>query len=168
MLVAMTLIPLSSLAMASSAAFRGNIDVFGLAVHPITAMMVVGIAIQGFAECFLSPKYLEFASKQAPPGKEGVFLGFAHINTFFAWVFAFVFSGFLLAKYCPDPRTLSDAVKAQHALAIAGQGPMPEVYAHAHYLWFAYAGVGLISLAALLIYVWITGRIDARREQSES
>jgi len=164
MLVAMALIPLSSLAMASSSWFRGDIQIFGVSVHPITAMMVVGIAIQGFAECFLSPKYLEFASKQAPPGKEGVFLGFAHINTFFAWIFGFIFSGFLLAKYCPEPTTLAPALQEQHALALAGQAPMPEVYAHANYLWYAYSGVGVASLAALLVYVWITGRIDARRQ----
>jgi dipeptide/tripeptide permease len=164
MLIAMALIPLSSLTMASSAAFRGNIQILGLSVHPITAMMVVGIAIQGFAECFLSPKYLEFASKQAAPGKEGVFLGFAHMNTFFAWLFGFILSGFLLAKYCPEPTTLPPAIQEQHALALAGQAPMPEVYAHAHYLWYAYSVVGLISLVALLAFVWITGRIDARRQ----
>jgi MFS family permease len=129
-------------------------------------MMVVGIAIQGFAECFLSPKYLEFASKQAPPGKEGVFLGFAHMNTFFAWLFGFILSGFLLAKYCPEPTTLLPAIQEQHALALAGRAPMPEVYAHAHYLWYAYSVVGLTSLAALLVYVWITGRIDARRQET--
>jgi dipeptide/tripeptide permease len=168
MLVAMALIPMSSLAMASSALFRGNLQLFGLEVHPITAMMVVGIAIQGFAECFLSPKYLEFASKQAPPGKEGVFLGFAHMNTFFAWLFGFILSGFLLARYCPEPTTLPESVQAQHALALAGQAAMPEVYANAHYLWLAYAGVGLISLAALLVYVWVTGRIDARTGSSAS
>ena len=168
MLIAMALIPLSSLAMASSAAFHGNIEILGLSVHPITAMMVVGIAIQGFAECFLSPKYLEFASKQAPPGKEGVFLGFAHMNTFFAWLFGFILSGFLLAKYCPEPTTLPPVIQEQHALALAGQAPMPEVYAHAHYLWYAYSVVGLTSLAALLVYVWITGRIDARRQETAS
>jgi dipeptide/tripeptide permease len=168
MLVAMALIPLSSLSMASSSWFRGDIQIFGLAVHPITAMMVVGIAIQGLAECFLSPKYLEFASKQAPAGKEGVFLGFAHINTFFAWIFGFIFSGFLLAKYCPEPTTLPPAIQEQHALALARQAPMPEVYAHAHYLWYAYSVVGLLSLAALLVYVWVTGRIDARRQSSAS
>ncbi len=168
MLVAMALIPLSSLSMASSSWFRGDIQIFGLAVHPITAMMVVGIAIQGLAECFLSPKYLEFASKQAPAGKEGVFLGFAHINTFFAWIFGFIFSGFLLAKYCPEPTTLPPAIQEQHALALARQAPMPEAYAHAHYLWYAYSVVGLLSLAALLVYVWVTGRIDARRQSSAS
>jgi dipeptide/tripeptide permease len=163
MLIAMALIPMSSLAMASSAAFRGNIEILGLSIHPITAMMVVGIAIQGLAECFLSPKYLEFASKQAPAGKEGTFLGFAHLNVFFAWTSAFIFSGFLLARYCPDPTTLPPAVEAQHTAWQAGNAAMPEVYAHAHYLWYAWAGVGLASLVALLLYVWITGRIDARK-----
>lgn len=164
MLIAMAMIPLSSLAMASSAYFRGNLDIFGVSVHPITAMMVVGIAIQGLAECFLSPKYLEFASKQAPSGKEGVFLGFAHMNTFFAWLFGFILSGFLLARYCPEPTTLPQAIQDQHALALAGQAPMPEVYAQAHYLWYAYSLVGLTSLAALLVFVVLTNRLDAKQE----
>ncbi len=163
-LVAMCLIPLSSLVIAFSAYLRGNINLLGVSVHPITLMMVIGIAIQGLAECFLSPKYLEFASKQAPRGKEGVFLGFAHINTFFAWTFAFIFSGYLLENFCPDPSTLTAAIQEQHTLALAGQAAMPEAYAHANYLWFAYFGVGLISLVALLIYIQVTRRIDAKRE----
>ncbi|RLE30686.1 MAG: MFS transporter, partial [Acidobacteria bacterium] len=109
------------------------------------------------------PKYLEYASKQAPPGKEGVFLGFAHINTFFAWIFGFIFSGFLLKKYCPEPTTLPDAIAVQHTQWLAGQAPIPEAYAHAHYLWFAYIGVGLISLVLLIGYIWFTRRLDARR-----
>ncbi|MDY0108562.1 MAG: MFS transporter [Candidatus Krumholzibacteria bacterium] len=159
-LVAMCMIPLSSLAMASSHWFSGNLVVFGVAVHPITAMMVIGIAIQGFAECFLSPKWLEFASKQAPPGKEGTFLGFAHMNTFFAWIFGFIFSGFLLRRYCPEPTTLSETLQLQHSQYLAGQGPLPAVYAQAHYLWYAYAGVGVISLVALLVYIQVIRRRD--------
>jgi len=162
MLVAMALIPLSSLAMASSSYFRGNIEIFGISVHPITLMMVIGIAIQGIAECFLSPKYLEFASKQAPRGKEGVFLGFAHINTFFAWIFGFIFSGYLLRAYCPEPSTLAPAIQEQHTLALAGLAPMPVAYAHANYLWYAYSAIGVMSFVALLIYIWVTNRIDAR------
>jgi hypothetical protein len=163
-LVAMGMIPLSSLAMASSSWFSGNITLFGIQVHPITFMMVIGIAIQGLAECFLSPKWLEFASKQAPRGKEGVFLGFAHINTFFAWIFGFIFSGYLLRAYCPEPTTLPAAVQEQHTLALAGKAAMPEVYAHANYLWYAYAGIGVASFIGLLLYIWITNRIDQRTE----
>jgi len=162
-LVAMVLIPFSSLTMASSHFFQSNFNIFGMQVHPITALMVVGIAIQGLAECFLSPKYLEYASKQAPKGKEGMFLGFAHINVFFAWVFGFTFSGFLLRKYCPEPSTLSPEVFRAHELALAGQGPMPEAYAHAHYLWYAYTIVGAISLVALVVYIVVTRRLDARQ-----
>lgn len=164
MLVAMALIPMSSLAMASSAWFAGPVEVLGLSLHPITLMMVIGIAIQGLAECFLSPKWLEFASKQAPRGREGVFLGFAHMNTFFAWIFGFIFSGYLLKTYCPEPGTLSEAVQAQHALALAGQGPLPAAYAQAHYLWYAYAGIGALSFLALVLFIWITGRLDRRAQ----
>ncbi len=161
-LVAMTLIPLSSLAMALSPMLHGNVNVFGAMVHPITLMMVVGIAIQGLAECFLSPKYLEFASKQAPAGREGLYLGYAHMNTFFAWLFGFVFAGYMLKAFCPDPSTLSADVQAQHAAALAGTGPMPAAYAHAHYLWYAFAGVGALSLVAMLVFVAVTNRKPAR------
>ena len=162
-LVAMCLIPFSAVAMAISAWIDGPVAVFGLQLHPITLMMIIGIAIQGLAECFLSPKWLEFASLQAPPGKEGTFLGFAHMNTFFAWMFGFMFSGYLLSKYCPEPGTLDAATRAAHDAALAGSGPMPAVYAQAHYLWYAYAGVGLISLVAMIVFIAVTRRLDANR-----
>ena len=138
----------------------------GASVHPITLMMVIGIAIQGFAECFLSPKYLEFASRQAPAGREGLYLGYAHMNTFFAWLFGFVFAGYLLKAFCPDPSRLSPALQTQHAAWLAGQAPMPEVYAHAHYLWYAFAGVGALSLVAMGVFVTVTRSIDARQAKA--
>lgn len=165
-LVAMLLIPLSSVAMAASAWFDGNINVLGLEMHPITFMMIIGIAIQGLAECFLSPKWLEFASLQAPPGKEGTFLGFAHMNTFFAWMFGFMFSGALLKKYCPEPTQLDQATQAAHTAFLAGEGPMPAAYANAHYLWYAYVGVGLISLFALLVFMFVTRKLDEGKPQT--
>ena len=159
-LVAMLIIPFSAVSMAASAWIHGNVSVLGIEVHPIVLMMVIGIALQGIAECFLSPKWLEFASLQAPKGQEGTFLGFAHINTFVAWLFGFAFSGYLLRAYCPEPSTLDAATQAAHKAALAGQGPMPEAYAHAHYLWYAYVGVGLISLIALLVFIAVTKKMD--------
>jgi len=164
-LVAMLLIPLSAVSMAASAWFHGNVTVLGIEMHPITLMMIIGISIQGLAECFLSPKWLEFASLQAPKGKEGTFLGFAHMNTFFAWIFGFAFSGYLLSKYCPEPGTLDAATQAAHQAALLGQGPMPEAYAHAHYLWYAYCGVGLFSLVALLVFIAVTRKMDAGKAE---
>lgn len=160
--VAMVLIPLSSLAMAASHRFTGNVHLFGASVHPITLMMVIGIAIQGIAECFLSPKYLEFASKQAPVGREGLYLGYAHMNTFFAWLFGFIFAGYLLKAFCPDPSRLTPELQAQHTAWLAGHAAMPSVYAHAYYLWYAFAGVGAISLVAMLVFAAVTRSLDAR------
>jgi dipeptide/tripeptide permease len=164
--VAMVLIPLSSLVMATAHQFTGNVMIFGTSVHPITLTMVVGIAIQGFAECFLSPKYLEFASKQAPAGREGLYLGYSNMNTFFAWLFGFIFAGYLLKSFCPDPSRLSPELQAQHTAWLAGHAAMPAVYAHAHYLWYAFAGVGALSLVAMLVFTAVTRSIDARQAKA--
>ena len=165
-LVAMMIIPMSAICMAASAWIHSDVSVFGLSVHPIVFMMVIGIAIQGIAECFLSPKWLEFASLQAPKGQEGTFLAFAHIKTFFAWLFGFAFSGYLLRAYCPEPKTLDAATQAAHNLFLAGNDPIPEAYANAHYLWYAYIGVGLFSLISLLIFIQVTKRLDAGKVEA--
>ena len=63
----------------------------------------------------------------------------------------------------PEPTTLPAAVQAQHTLALAGQAPMPEVYAHANYLWYAYSGIGVLSFLALLVFIFVTDRIDSKK-----
>jgi dipeptide/tripeptide permease len=163
--IAMAIIPFSALLMAMSAWVHQPINLFGAHIHPITAMMVAGIALQGFAECFLSPKYLEYASKQAPPGREGLYLGYAHMNTFFAWLFGFIFAGYLLKAFVPDPKTLPANVQAQHTAWLAGQAAMPDAYARAHYLWYAFAIVGAVSFALMMAYIAWTRRTDARRTE---
>jgi len=160
--ISLLLIAFSPLTMALAHLIGGRVDILGYSLHPITVMMILGIAIQGVAECFLSPRYLEYASKQAPKGQEGLYLGYAQTNTFFAWMFGFILSGYLLEAFCPDPRTLPAQVQAQYHAALAGQGPLPAAYAHAHYLWYVFAGVGLVAFVALLVFDRVTRRMDAR------
>ena len=133
-------------------------------LHPLTVMVVVGIALIGFAECFLSPKFLEYASNQAPKGEEGLYLGYQHLTTFFAWLFGFVLSGYLLNAYCPDPETLSESVRTDYDAAIANNTALPEAYAHAHYIWYVYAAIGFAAFIAILIFKYITRTIDRQRE----
>lgn len=69
--ISLAIIPVSSLVISLSpalqASFGGSVSVgFGCHLHPITLMVILGIGLQGLAECFLSPKWLEYASKQAP------------------------------------------------------------------------------------------------------
>jgi len=96
-----------------------NLGLFS--IHPIVLCMIVGIALQGLAECFLSPKFLEFASKQAPKGEVGLYLGYQHLATFFAWLVGFIAAGLLLNRYCPDPRTLDPLTRHEWRLAIDPQ-----------------------------------------------
>lgn len=135
-IVGMFLIPLSALVMATGNLFEGNI----IGLHPITFMMIAGIAIQALAECFISPRYLEYFSLQAPKGEEGLYLGFSHLHSFLSSILGFGLSGFLLAKYCPEP-TLFESTEAWQTATV-----------NAHYIWYWFAAIGMISAIALIIY----------------
>jgi len=153
--IGMLLMPLSALCMASSPTLEALFGIpvslpFGLSAHPITIMLIVGIILQGLAECFISPRYLEFFSKQAPKGEEGLYLGFGHLHSFVANLLGFGLSGYLLTKYCPDPKTL---LPEQMATA----------YLNANYIWYYFAGIGLISAIALYVYATVVKRADAHK-----
>ena len=150
MLVGLALMPISALCMALGGALEGftgdEIVLAGfLKAHPITVMLIVGITVQGLAECFISPRYLEFFSKQAPAGQEGLYLGFAHLHTFFAAIIGFAISGYLLNAYCPDPRTIP-AEQLTHA------------YDNAHHIWYYFTGIGIVATVALFLYGRWTSR----------
>ena len=141
MMIGMLIIPMSALVMS----FGNQIDspsILGL--HPVAFMMILGIAMQAIAECFISPRFLEYFSLQSPKGEEGLYLGFSHLHSFFSYLLAFLMGGFLLDKYCPDPRQFSSA----EAYAAATE--------HAHYIWYVFVVVGLISALALFIYGKVT------------
>lgn len=155
MMIGMLIIPFSALVMSLGTQVGGD-HLFGL--HPVAFMMVIGIAFQAIAECFISPRYLEFFSLQAPKGEEGLYLGFSHLHSFFSFLFAFGLSGFLLDKYCPDPRLYTDEAGVLDTLSYAAATQ------HAHYIWYVFVGIGLISAIALYIYGRVTKNIDSKKE----
>lgn len=151
MTIGMLIIPFSALVMSFGNQI-GTDHILGL--HPVAFMMVIGIAMQALAECFISPRFLEYFSLQSPKGEEGLYLGFSHLHSFFSYLFAFGLSGFLLEKYCPDPRGFSSP--AEYAAATV----------HAHYIWYVFVGIGMISAIALVIYGIITKRMDKAKATS--
>ncbi len=159
MTVGMLIMPISAFAMAA-----GNVVGSGhlLGMHPVAFMMVVGIAFQGLAESFISPRFLEYFSLQAPKGQEGLYLGFSHLHSFLSYIVGFAMSGVMLDKWCPDPSKMSPEVQAQHPEAIAGRAPLPAEYAHAHYIWFVFVAIALASAIALVIFGRGTRARDAR------
>jgi len=135
----------------------------GLALHPVTMMMVAGIALQGLAECFLSPRFLEYASLQAPKGEIGLYMGYSHLTSFFANLLGFGISGYLLEAWCPDPSMLPDKSRIAWEKAVNTGGPLPPEYANAHYIWIVFAGIGVLAFLAVRIFSIVTERIDRSR-----
>jgi len=154
MTVGMFIMPLSALAMASGNWFdTTSIDLGIVSMHPVAFMMIIGIILQALAESFISPRYLEFFSLQAPKGEEGMYLGFSHLHSFLASVLGFGLSGYLLSKYCPNPKLYESHEAWQEASA------------HAHYIWYYFAGIALLSAVSLIIYGKVIAKLDAKKHQ---
>jgi len=160
MSIGMLLMPFSALLMASSPMLESwtgqSMDVFGLfTAHPIVVMMILGIVLQGLAECFISPRYLEYFSLMSPKGEEGLYLGFSHLHSFLAALAGFVISGYLLDAYCPDPTLPQYAGMAPEELA--------KVYENANYMWYYFSAIGVVAAVSLFIF----GKIVSNKEKLE-
>jgi Na+/melibiose symporter-like transporter len=147
--VGMFLIPFSALLMACGN-LLGSEWIAGMS--NITLMMVAGIVVQALAECFISPRYMEYFSLQAPKGEEGMYLGFSHLHSFLSSIFGFGIAGVLLTKYCPDPSLFDDRAAWEAASA------------NAHYIWYYFSAIGLVSAIALLLFAKITASIDKKKK----
>jgi len=151
MTVGMFIMPLSALAMASGNWFVGSeIDLGFMTMHPIAFMMIIGIALQALAESFISPRYLQFFSLQAPKGEEGLYLGFSHLHSFLSSIIGFGLSGYLLSKYCPDPRLFDSHTAWETASS------------NAHYIWYYFVVIALTSAIALIVYGKVIKRLDTK------
>ncbi|MDD5627543.1 MAG: MFS transporter [Elusimicrobia bacterium] len=153
--VSFLIIPLSALSVSLAPLIGAQEVSLGFTtVNTIILMMMIGIVFQGLAECFLSPRYLEYASKQAPPGETGLYMGYAHLNSAFGWLFGFILSGVLLEKWCPDPASLPAGFTELERAAR---------YSHAHYIWYVFTGVGVAGFILLMAFRWFTDRLDGRK-----
>lgn len=153
MTVGMFIMPVSALMMAGGNLLEGTVDLGFMQMHPIAFMMIVGIVFQGLAESFISPRFLEYFSLQAPKGEEGLYLGFSHLHSFISSLLGFGLSGYLLSAYCPDPRLF----ETHEAWAAAAS--------NAHYIWYFFAGIASVSAVSLIIYGKVIKRLDARQPQ---
>lgn len=156
--VGLFIMPFSAVFMASGPLLESltgeEINFAIISLHPITLMMIIGIAFQGLAECFISPRYLEYFSYQAPKGEEGLYLGFSHLHSFFANFTGFFISGFLLEIFCPDP------TKPEIMALDASQ--KAELYSNAHYIWYVFAAIGFLSAILLVIYQKFVDNYDKK------
>ena len=147
MTVGMFIMPVSAFCMAAGNMLPGDSLIMGM--QPVAVMMIIGIMFQGLAESFISPRYLEYFSLQAPKGEEGLYLGFSHLHSFISAILGFSISGFLLDRFCP----------AQDGFATAAEWAVAKQ--DAHYIWFIFVGIAVVSAVSLIIFGVVTRRLDA-------
>jgi hypothetical protein len=148
MTVGMFIMPVSAFCMATGSLLPQDQTIFGM--HPVALMMVAGIAFQGVAESFISPRYLEYFSLQAPSGEEGLYLGFSHLHSFISALLGFSLSGFLLDRFCPAPDKFASVAEWNLAKA------------DAHYIWFVFVGIAMLSALSLIVFGVVTKKLDQR------
>jgi dipeptide/tripeptide permease len=153
MTLGMFIMPVSAFAMAAGN-MMGDGEIMGF--HPVAFMMLVGIGFQGLAESFISPRFLEYFSKQAPKGEEGLYLGFSHLHSFISAIVGFSLSGVLLDRFCP--------ARTQFELGPAGDAAWAAAKVHAHYIWFVFVGIAFAAAVGLIVFGWVTRRMDAEAE----
>ncbi len=155
MTLGMFIMPVSAFCMAAGN-MMGAGEIMGF--HPVAFMMLVGIGFQGLAESFISPRFLEYFSLQAPKGEEGLYLGFSHLHSFISALVGFSLSGVLLNRFCP--------ARTEFALGAAGDVAWEAAKVHAHYIWFVFVGIAAASALALIVFGVVTRKMDAGNEQA--
>jgi MFS family permease len=71
-------------------------------VHPYYVMIFVYVLLLSAGESIYSPRLYEYAAAIAPKGQEASYMALSYLPFFVAKLLVGVFSGFLLAKYCPE------------------------------------------------------------------
>ena len=101
--------------------------------------MVFGIVVQALAECFISPRYLEYFFERRPQGRRRYVPRFQSSSFIPLFYFRIRYCGGASTKYCPDP-VLFETREAGEAASV-----------NAHYIWYYFAVIGLVAAIALFV-----------------
>jgi MFS family permease len=71
-------------------------------VHPYYVMIALFVMLLSVGEAFYSPRVYEYAAAIAPKGQEASYAALSYVPFLLAKLLIGTFSGFLLARYCPE------------------------------------------------------------------
>jgi len=104
-------------------------SVFGKAVtiDPVAPMLILALVVLALGEMTQSPRYYEYVSQLAPPGREGLFMGYAFLPIAIGYFLAGVLGGSLLHYF-------------------------GEVLHRPQQMWWVVSGVGLATTLLMVVY----------------
>ena len=96
-------------------------------VDPAAPMLVLTLMVLALGEITQSPRYYEYVSRLAPPGQEGLFMGYAFLPIAIGYFIAGVLGGGLLHYF-------------------------GEVLHRPQQMWWVISGVGILTALLMLVY----------------
>ena len=98
-----------------------------LAIHPSVPMLIVTLIVVALGEITQTSRYYEYVSRLAPPGQQGLYMGYAFLPIAIGYFFAGPLGGFLLHHY-------------------------GEVLHKPQQMWWWITGVGIVSTLLMYLY----------------
>jgi POT family proton-dependent oligopeptide transporter len=104
---------------------------FLLAIGPNVYLFLLYILMMSVGEAMWQPRFLQWVAEIAPEGKTGLYMGIGQFPWFLTKMITAMYSGYVIAKYCPRPEL--------HLVQNTGT------------MWLFYAFIAMISPIALVL-----------------
>ncbi|MEB3223082.1 MAG: MFS transporter [Candidatus Sericytochromatia bacterium] len=149
--------------------------------------VIAGVTVFTLGEMLSSPRTKDYMGTIAPPDKRALFMGYGEVPSGLGWALGSVFAGnfyehhgdkvnFARAWLEKDGGMTAEAVKAipkqdvMTTLATKANMTVPQATEmlwrlnHPETIWYWIAGVGVVSLVAMVGYTWFIGAMDRKAE----
>jgi hypothetical protein len=104
---------------------------FLLAIGPNVYLFLLYILLMSVGEAMWQPRFLQWVAEIAPEGKTGLYMGIGQFPWFLTKMITAMYSGYVVAKYCPRPEL-----------------NLPQ---NTGTMWLVYACIAMISPIALVL-----------------
>jgi len=114
------------------------VPTFLLAIGPSVPLFLTYVLLMSVGEAMWQPRFLQWISEIAPPGKTGAYMGIGQFPWFLTKMITGFYSGYFVAKYLPKPET---------GLPV-----------HSQPMWLIYGLIAMVSPVALILARrWMVG-----------
>jgi dipeptide/tripeptide permease len=108
-----------------------------VAIHPTIVGMIGSLIVLAFGEMTQSARYYEYISRLAPPGQQGLYMGYAFLPIAIGYFIAGPLGGYLLHQF-------------------------GDVWHRPQHMWWVVTGVGVTGAVLMLIYDRVFKPVQAR------
>lgn len=160
-----------------------------LSVSPLGTGILLAIAVFSLGEMIASPKKMEYLASIAPPGKEGLYMGYVNVTVGIGWSLGSKIAGHLyesggdkvnLAKRhllslglspesveaLPKTEVLGTLATKMGVGVAEAQRFLWDTY-QPYSMWYVFAAFGAFSMFGMVVYDRLVRRADAKRLEAQ-